>query len=156
MQVFQRQLRRSLQMKMIIANAPLCVLLCIATTYKEQLCTATDQHIANIEIVVYLLGCIVYLTEDILHKIYTENGAITGIWLVLFNVEVRKELRYFQVARRWLAIWVPSNSLIKNLTPFEDDAEIRWLNFLVYLQTSRGRYVYQNGFTQIWFLLWNF
>ena len=23
------------------------------------------------------------------------------------------------------------NSLIKNLTPFEDDAEIRWLNFLM-------------------------
>ena len=30
-------------------------------------------------------------------------------------------------------IWAHSNSLIKNLTPFEDDAEIRWLNFLMYL-----------------------
>ena len=40
------------------ANAPLCVLLCTAIAYKEQLCTATDQHAPNIEIVVYLLGCI--------------------------------------------------------------------------------------------------
>ena len=29
-------------------------------------------------------------------------------------------------------IWAHSNSLIKNLTPFEDDAEIRFLNFLMY------------------------
>ena len=51
--------RRSLQMKKIIANASLCVLVCTATAYKEQLLyTATDQHIAKIEIVVYLLGCI--------------------------------------------------------------------------------------------------
>ena len=45
-------------MKKFIANAPLCVLLCTATAYKEQfLYTATDpdQHKANIEIVVYLL-----------------------------------------------------------------------------------------------------
>ena len=45
----------------IIANAPLCILLCTATAYKEQLCTATDQHLtatADIEIVVYPLGCI--------------------------------------------------------------------------------------------------
>ena len=33
--------------------------------------------------------------------------------------------------RRWLAIWVHSNSLIKNLTPFADDEEIRLLNFLM-------------------------
>ena len=44
--------------KMIIANAPLCVLLYSVTAYKEQLCRATDQLITNIEIVVYLLGCI--------------------------------------------------------------------------------------------------
>ena len=31
------------------------------------------------------------MTEDILHKIYTEKGAIIGIWLVLSTVEVRKE-----------------------------------------------------------------
>ena len=47
----------SLQLKKIIANAALCVLLCAARAYKEQLFTATDQHIANIEIIVYLLGC---------------------------------------------------------------------------------------------------
>ena len=28
-------------------------------------------------------------------------------------------------------IWAHSNSLIKNLTPFENDAEIRLLNFLM-------------------------
>ena len=33
--------------------------------------------------------------------------------------------------KEWLAIWVHSNSLIKNLTPFEDDAEIRLLTFLM-------------------------
>ena len=43
--MFQRPLRRSLQMKKIIANASLRVLLCTATAYKE-----ADQHIANIEI----------------------------------------------------------------------------------------------------------
>ena len=35
------------------------------------------------------------------------------------------------LGRRWLAIWVYSNSLIKNLTAFEDDAEIRLLYFLM-------------------------
>ena len=35
------------------------------------------------------------------------------------------------LGRRWLAIWVHSNSLIKNLTPFEDDAGIPLLNFLM-------------------------
>ena len=78
------------------------------------------------------------ITEDILHKIYTEKGAIIGQSLVFSSVEVRKEFTCFHVAtsqlmlgRRWLAIWVHSNSLIKNLTPFEDDAEIRLLNFLM-------------------------
>ena len=37
------------------------------------------------------------------------------------------------LGRRWLAIWVHSNSLTKNLTPFEDNAEIFWLKFLKYL-----------------------
>ena len=32
-------------------------------------------------------------------------------------------------AMKWLAIWVHSNSLIKNLIPFADDAEISLLNF---------------------------
>ena len=48
-------------------------------------------------------------------------------------------------------IWTHSNSLIKNVTPFEDDAEIRLLNVLsnvVYLQTTR-RYFYPDGVTKI-------
>ena len=48
-------------------------------------------------------------------------------------MEVRKEFTDFQsgnklelmLGRRWLAIWGHSNFLIKNLTPFEDNAEIR-------------------------------
>ena len=51
---------------------------------------------------------------------------------------MRKEFACFQVAtsslmlgRSLLAKWVHSNSLIKNLTPFEDDAEIRLFNFLM-------------------------
>ena len=35
------------------------------------------------------------------------------------------------LGRSWLAIWVHSSSLIKNLTPLEDDAKIRLLNFLI-------------------------
>ena len=35
------------------------------------------------------------------------------------------------LGRRWLAVWVHSESLIKILTPFEDDAEIRLFNFLM-------------------------
>ena len=43
-------------------------------------------------------------------------------------MEVRKsgnKLVDAVLGRRWLAIWVHSTSLINNLTPFEDDAEIR-------------------------------
>ena len=76
------------------------------------------------------------ITEDILHKVYTEKGATIGA-LVLSTVEMRKQLTCFQVAtsqlmlgRSWLAIWMHSNSLIKKLTPFEYDAEILFLNFL--------------------------
>ena len=57
-------------------------------------------------------------------------------------MEVRKEFIGFQsgkklayartVGRRWLAIWVHSNSLIKDLTPLEDDVGIRLLNFPMY------------------------
>ena len=36
------------------------------------------------------------------------------------------------LGRRWLAIWVYSNSLIKNLTPFENDTENRLLNFVMW------------------------
>ena len=63
---------------------------------------------------------------------------MTAIWLVLSTVEVRKEFTGFQVeasllmlGRRWLAKCVHSNSLIKNLNSFEDDVEIRLLNFLI-------------------------
>ena len=35
-------------------------------------------------------------TEDVLHKIYIEQGARTNIWLVLSTVEVRKEFTGFQ------------------------------------------------------------
>ena len=34
-------------------------------------------------------------------------------------------------------IWVHSNSLIKNLTPFKDDAEIRLLDFLMYANSQK-------------------
>ena len=47
-------------------------------------------------------------------------------------MEITKEFTCLQVAtsqlmigRRWLAMWVHSNSLIKNLTPAEDDTETR-------------------------------
>ena len=64
----------------IIKNAPLCVSLCTATAYKEQtnilqlantwkkLFTSQDASSAAKKI-----------TEDILNKIYTEKGTITGI-----------------------------------------------------------------------------
>ena len=35
------------------------------------------------------------ITEEILRKMYTEKGAITGIWLVLSTVEVKKEFTGF-------------------------------------------------------------
>ena len=38
------------------------------------------------------------ITEDILHKIYREKGTITGIWLILSTVKMRKEFIGFQVA----------------------------------------------------------
>ena len=41
------------------------------------------------------------------------------------------------LGRRWLAIWVHSNSLIKNLAPSEDDAEIRLLDFLMYANSQK-------------------
>ena len=57
-----------------------------------------DQHI---EKVIYISGCIQWVelkktTEDIFNKIYTEKCTITGIWLVLSTVEVRKEFTGFQ------------------------------------------------------------
>ena len=57
-------------------------------------------------------------------------------------MEVKKEFTGFQsgnkladaktVGRRWPAILVHSNSLIENLTPLQDDAGIRLLNFSMY------------------------
>ena len=57
-------------------------------------------------------------------------------------MEVRKESIGFQsrnklanasaVGRTWLAIWLHSNSLIKNLTPLEDEVGICLLNFPLY------------------------
>ena len=69
---------RSLQMKKIIANASLCVLLCAATAYKEQ----TNIYLTYKYQAFYLLECTQCsqkITEDILHKIYIKKGAITGI-----------------------------------------------------------------------------
>ena len=59
-----------------------CSLMCLTlhthSSYKEQ----TNIQL-TVEIVAYLLGYIQYskkkITEDILHKTYTEKGAITGI-----------------------------------------------------------------------------
>ena len=45
-------------------------------------------------------------TEDILHKIYTEKGAITGIWLVLSTVEVRKSGSKLADARKEVASYM--------------------------------------------------
>ena len=56
-----------------------CSFMCF-TLYSHNIQRA-DQYIANIEMVVYLLGSSVAkkITEDLLHTIYTEKGAITGI-----------------------------------------------------------------------------
>ena len=40
------------------------------------------------------------ITEDILNKIYTEKGTITGIWLVLSTEEVGKEFTGSQSANK--------------------------------------------------------
>ena len=44
-------------------------------------------------------------------------------------------------------IWAHGNSLIKNLTPFQHDAEIRLFS------VTTGSYFYQDEFTQNLFLL---
>ena len=69
-------------MRKIIANAPLCVLVCKAIAYKQY----TNSNInPAVEKVVYLLeqqdtpSVAKKITEDILTKIYAEKGAITGI-----------------------------------------------------------------------------
>ena len=64
------------------------------------------------------------------------------MWLIhqLWKWEKSLQVSKWQQVSWW--------SLIKNLKYFEDDAKIRLLNFLMYLQTAR-RYFYQDGFTQI-------
>ena len=59
-------------------------------------------------------------------------------------MEVRKEFTGFQsdnkladARKEVTSSRVHSNSLIKNLTPFEDDAEIRLLNFLMYANSQK-------------------
>ena len=90
-----------------------CSFMCF-TLYSHSI-QRPDQHIANIEIVVYLLGCIQCswkMTENILHKIYTEKGGITCMWLVLSTMEVSKEficfhqmalfmLHFFNIEKYW-------------------------------------------------------
>ena len=114
-------------MKKIIANAHLCVLLCTATAYKEQFGCMHPVQLKK-------------TTEDILNKVYTEKGTITGIWLVLFTVEVRIEFTGFQSGNKLADARTAQKgggSLIKNLTPLEDDAEIRLLNFPMHANSQK-------------------
>ena len=64
------------------------------------------------------------ITEEILHKI-TQKKEITGIWLVLPTVEVRKEITHSQLATHQV--------MLENLAPFENEAAICLLNFDVVL-----------------------
>ena len=62
-----------------------------------------DQQIAIIKRFVYLLGWVQFsykIAEDILNKISTEKDIITGIWLVLSTVEVRKKFTGFQSSNK--------------------------------------------------------
>ena len=46
------------------------------------------------------------------------------------------------LGRSWLAIWMHSNSFIKKLTSFEDDAEIRLLNFPMYSICTQSKHTF--------------
>ena len=46
------------------------------------------------------------------------------------------------LGRSWLAIWMHSNSFIKKLTSFEDDAEIRLLNFPMYSICTQPKHTF--------------
>ena len=60
------------------------------------------------------------------------------LWKREKSLQVSKvATRQLMLGRRWLAIWVPSDSLIKCLTPFEDDTDIRLLNFLMYANSQK-------------------
>ena len=63
------------------------MLLYVSYFAQPQQLQRVDQHIANSR-----NNCLPEkkITEDILHKTYTEKGAITGIWSVLSTAEVRK------------------------------------------------------------------
>ena len=64
-------------MKKIITNVPLCVLLCAATAYKQQPNTQLTQK--KLFTHQDASSAAKKITEDILNKIFTENGIITGV-----------------------------------------------------------------------------
>ena len=69
------------------------------------------------------------ITEDILHKIYTEKGAVIMISFIHSESEKFTDTGFLGTSQLMLEevasyIWAHSSSLIKNLTPFEHDAEI--------------------------------
>ena len=68
-------------MKKIISNVHLCF-----TLHSRNIQRAARMHPVQLK----------KTTEDILNKVYTEKPTITGIWLVLSTVEVRKEFTGFQ------------------------------------------------------------
>ena len=51
------------------------------------------------------------ITNDILQKTYTEKGAITGLWLVLFTAEVRKSDNKLANARKEVASYMQTSQL---------------------------------------------
>ena len=119
-------------MKKSMANASLCVLLCTATAtaYKAQ----TKIQLKLEQLLTYqdISSVAKEITEDILHKIYTEKGTVevrqefsdTGFQVGTSQLMLEKEVASY--------IWVHSDFLIKNVTSFEDDTELRFLNFLMH------------------------
>ena len=55
--------------------------------------------------------------------IYSGSDKFTGTGFLATSLLILEEVASY--------IWAHCNSLIKNLTPFENDAEIRLLNFLM-------------------------
>ena len=91
-------------MKQIIANAPLSVLLCTATAYKED----TNKQLTQKKLFSLHPVQLKKITEDILHKTYTEKGAITGIWSVLSTAKVRKSCNKLADDRNEVASYMSS------------------------------------------------
>ena len=98
-----------------------------------------DQHIANIEIPSYLPTRIHpvqlknhkrHFTQN-LHRKRCNNWCISFIHCGNEKIVFMFPTSQLMLGRNWLAIWMHRNSLFKNLTPFEDEAEIRLLNFLM-------------------------